>query len=114
MHVTVNNNYQQISTAVLQSSSGQNIILGTGWSIRIIIRHVDQPTKNLSTKKYRYYFMHKKYIVVDSPQVTFEVHRFVVDDINDSLVLPLQTNGDVDSCRIVMQLSTACSIHTWP
>ena len=24
--------------------------VGTGWSIRITIRHVDRPTKNLSTK----------------------------------------------------------------
>ena len=48
--------------------------------------------------------------MVDSPQVALKVDCSIVDDINDSLVLALQTNGDVDSCCVVMQLSTACSV----
>ena len=51
-------------------------------------------------------------ILVYWPQVAFKVDSFVVDDVNDSLVLPLQTNGDVNSCRVVMQLSTVCNHST--
>ena len=47
---------------------------------------------------------------MDSPQISFKVHCFVVDDVDDSLVFPLQSNRDVDSCCVMMQLSTVCSI----